>query len=56
MGWYFERKMGEFHIPLEPEISIVTVFYASMLIFTIANIWLPWKHETDAVVKNMYED
>ena len=28
-------------------ISIVTTFYANVVIFAIAKIWLPWKHETD---------
>ena len=34
-------------IPLESQISTVTTFYPNMLIFSIAKLWLPWKHETD---------
>ena len=40
------NKDGACHIPLEPQITIGIIFYANMLIFSIAKIWLPWKHET----------
>ena len=47
-GVVVEKKDEACHIPLESEISIVTIFHANMLIFAPARIWLPWKHQTDA--------
>ena len=46
--WGGRLKDGTYHISLEPEMSIVTICYADMLIFAIAKLWLPLKHETDA--------
>ena len=41
------KKERPCHIPLETQLSIVTILYANVLIFSIAKIWLPLKHETD---------
>ena len=33
------------YISLEPQITIVTIFYANILIYSMAKIWLSWRHE-----------
>ena len=48
VGSLKERWGMSYTIGTRNEYTCSYYLYANMLIFTIANIWLPWKHETDA--------